>query len=208
MADEVGGDRTDAGHGPSGHDHSDQSLLRLYRHGDQEAASALHRRYAHRLRALARLRKPSDLNGRVDDDDIVQSVFGSFFRKVSHGSYDVPAGEELWHLFVVITLNKIHAKGVYHRAGKRDIHRTNGGEAIERVSDVLTSDNQACVALRLSVEDALARLPEQHQVVVRLRMEDYEVAEIAQRVGRSKRSVERILQEGRQRLGELLDDLG
>jgi DNA-directed RNA polymerase specialized sigma24 family protein len=37
-------------------------------------------------------------------------------------------------------------------------------------------------------------------------MEDHGVEEIAKLVGRSKRSVERILQEGRVRLGELLKD--
>ena len=77
---------------------SDGSLLRLYRHGDQDAAKVLYLRYAGRLRALARSRTSTDLAGRVDDDDIVQSVFGSFFRGVIHGAYDVPAGEELWNL--------------------------------------------------------------------------------------------------------------
>ena len=187
---------------------SDRSLLRLYRHGSQEAARVLYHRYAHRLRALARLRKPSDLGGRVDEDDIVQSVFGSFFRKVNHGTYDAPAGEELWNLFVVITLNKIRAKGVYHRAAKRDVHQTTGVTGIDQLPDVLESDSQACAALRMSIEEALERLPEQHQVVIHLRMEDHEIAEIAQRIGRSKRSVERILQETRERLAGLLDDRG
>ena len=193
---------------PNGDGPSDRSLLRSYRHGSQEAAKVLYQRYAHRLRALARLRKPADLEGRVDDDDIVQSVFGSFFRKVNHGAYDAPAGEELWNLFVVITLNKIHAKGVYHRAAKRDIHQTTGGLGIDQFPDVLASESQVCDALRMSVEEALEQLPEQHRVVIHLRMEDHEIAEIACLTGRSKRSVERILQESRKRLAELLDDEG
>jgi DNA-directed RNA polymerase specialized sigma24 family protein len=41
-------------------------------------------------------------------------------------------------------------------------------------------------------------------VVVELRMEGYEVAEIAQQTGRSKRTVERILQESRNQLKVLL----
>jgi RNA polymerase sigma-70 factor (ECF subfamily) len=187
---------------------SDRSLLRLYRHGSQEAARVLYQRYAHRLRALARLRKPSDLEGRVDDDDIVQSVFGSFFRKVTHGNYDAPAGEELWNLFVVITLNKIHAKGVYHRAAKRDVHQTVGGVEIDQYPDELVSESLACAALRMSIEEALEQLPEQHRVVIRLRMEDHEVSEIARLTQRSKRSVERILQESRKRLADLLEDWG
>jgi RNA polymerase sigma-70 factor (ECF subfamily) len=185
---------------------SDSSLLRLYRHGDQEAARLLYQRYAGRLRALARSRTSPDLAGRVDDDDIVQSVFGSFFRGVIHGSYDVPAGEELWNLFLVITLNKIRAKGEHHRAAKRDVRQTVGDEVVNVSPDPLSSEGQAIALLKMAVGEALDRLPEQHGRAVRLRMEGYEVAEIAAITGRSKRSVERILQESRERLGRLLDD--
>src|SRR5205823_10618843 len=111
---------------------SDGSLLRNFRHGDQDAARLLYQRYAERLRALARAKSSPDLAGRVDDDDIVQSVFGSFFRGVIHGAYDVPAGEELWNLFLVITVNKVRAKGAHYRAAKRDVRQTSGGEGIDR----------------------------------------------------------------------------
>lgn len=187
---------------------SDGSLLRHVRHGDQDAARVLYQRYAERLHALARKRCSPDLAGRVDDDDIVQSVFGSFFRKVMHGSYDVPAGEELWNLFLVITVNKVRAKGAHHRAAKRDVRQTTGGEGIEQAPDPLASNGQACAFLKLSVEEALERLPREQEKAIRLRMEEYEVAEIAEALGRSKRTVERLLQEGRSRLGELLTDSG
>jgi RNA polymerase sigma-70 factor (ECF subfamily) len=184
---------------------SDGSLVRQFRHGDQHAATLLYRRYAERLRALARSRSSPDLAGRVDDDDIVQSVFGSFFRGVARGSYDVPDGEEIWNLFLVITLNKIRAKGAFHRAAKRNVRLTVGDERIEQSPDPLSSEGQAYVTLKLAVEEALDRLPSRHVEAVRLRMEGHEVAEIARAIGRSKRSVERILQEARDRLGALLD---
>ncbi len=187
-------------------DRSDGSLLRLFRHGDQNAATLLYQRYAGRLLALARAKTSSDLAGRVDDDDIVQSVFGSFFRGVLHGAYDVPADEELWNLFLVITLNKIRAKGAHHRAAKRDVRQTVGGEFIHRDSDLLASEGTAVDLLRMSVEEALEDLPAEQGRAIRLRMEGYEVAEIAAAIGRSKRSVERLLQEGRVRLGKRLED--
>ena len=185
---------------------SDHSLLRRFRHGNQEAANLLYQRYAHRLQALVRAKSLPDLASRVDDEDIVQSVFGSFFRGVNRGAYDVPEGEELWHLFLVITLNKIRAKGVFHRAAKRDVRLTLGGESIERQASGPKSGADACVLLKLAVEEALERLPAQHRLVARLRMEGYEVAEIAQRTGRGKRSVERLLQECRERLSRFLGD--
>jgi RNA polymerase sigma-70 factor (ECF subfamily) len=198
-ADDV---RSRADDGPS-----DGSLLRHLRHGDQDAARLLYQRYAERLRRLARKRTSPDLAGRVDDDDIVQSVFGSFFRGVILGAYDVPAGEELWNLFLVITINKVRAKGAHHRAAKRDVRQTSGVEAIDRSAEVLSSDGHARAFLQMSVEEALGRLPSEQEKAIRLRMECYEVAEIAAALGRSKRTAERLLQEGRSRLAELLDDV-
>ncbi|MGE5294601.1 MAG: RNA polymerase sigma factor [Solirubrobacterales bacterium] len=182
---------------------SDQSLLRRFRQGNQDAADLLYHRYARRLLALVRAKQFPDLASRVDHEDIVQSVFGSFFRGVSRGIYDAPAGEELWRLFLVITLNKIRAKGVFHRASKRDVRMTIGGADIDRYPDDLKSSEDTYVLLKLAVEEAMDRLPAQHRLVVQLRMEGYEVAEIAQMMGRGKRSVERILQECRERLSRL-----
>jgi len=180
---------------------SDGSLLREFRHGDQEAARLLYLRYAGRLRALARSRSSPDLALRVDADDFVQSVFGSFIRGVIHGSYEVPAGEELWNLFFVITVNKIRAKGAYFRARKRDMRRELGGDAV----DALATDQVTAQWLELAVKEVLQKMPEHQSEVIRLRMEGYEVAEIAKITGRAKRSVERNLQDGRKRLDALLE---
>lgn len=195
----------DAARPPPDNVPSDQSLVRQVRHGDQEAFRLLYQRYSGRLLGLARSLRSSDLAGRVDDDDIVQSVFGTLVRRIYLGSYDVPVDEEIWSLLLAITLNKIRAKWVYHRAKKRDVRRTTGGEELDRTPVVPATDEQACAALRLTVEEALERLSEQQRVVIRLRMEGYEVLEIARMTGRAKRSVERLLQEGRERLKGFLD---
>ncbi|HEY1377013.1 MAG TPA: sigma-70 family RNA polymerase sigma factor, partial [Gemmataceae bacterium] len=60
--------------------------------------------------------------------------------------------------------------------------------------------------LRLVVRDTLERLPPAERQMLELRMEGYEVSEIADRVGRSKRTVERLLQQARTRLKSLLDE--
>src|SRR5579884_2141861 len=103
---------------------SDASLLRRLRQGSEDAATQLYLRYAHRLRALARAQSSPELARRVEAEELVQSIFGSFFRAAGAGHYDVPVGEELWKLFLVIALNKIRAKGNYHRAAKRDVRQT------------------------------------------------------------------------------------
>jgi RNA polymerase sigma-70 factor (ECF subfamily) len=186
---------------------SDRSLLRRFRAGDQDAATQIYLRYAHRLRALAKVQCGADLGPRLDADDIVQSVFRSFFRVASAGLYDVPAGEELWKLLLVMALNKIRARGAYHRAAKRDVRHTDGGEHLQNVSTP-RRDDEAFVVLQTVVAESLQQLAEASRTIVELRIEGYEIAEIAAKIGRSKRSVERVLQDYRAALTKILDGDG
>jgi RNA polymerase sigma-70 factor (ECF subfamily) len=182
---------------------SDRALLERFRRGHQDAATQIYLRYAERLRALARARCGRDLARLVDADDIVQAVFGSFFRRASAGQYDVPDGEELWKLFLVLALNRIRSVGSYHRAAKRDVRLTCGNEGAALGSQVQADDTPSHF-LRLAIHDALQRLPGQHREMIELRIQGHEVAEIAAKTGRSRRSVERVLQEARRLLADLL----
>lgn len=184
---------------------SDRSLLVRLREGSQDAATLIYRRYAQRLRELAQAQCSANLAQQVEADDIVQSVFGSFFRRAREGHYDVPDGEELWRLFLVIALNKVRARARFLRAAKRDARRTVEGAAFDAALDrVAAAEEGAAAFLQLCVEDALAQLPEAPRNALRLRLEGHEVADIARLLGRSMRSTERHLQEARQRLAELL----
>jgi len=184
---------------------SDRSLLRRFRAGSDAAAAQLYRRYAHRLRALTRANTSTQLARRVDAEDIVQSVFRIFFTAARKGLYDVPAGEDLWNLLLVIALNKIRAAGVFHRAAKRDVRATAEMDNPEFDGEP-AEDEVATNFLRLVVRDTLAQLPDFERRLIELRMEGYEVAEIARAVGRSKRTVERGLQQARARLKEIFDE--
>jgi RNA polymerase sigma-70 factor (ECF subfamily) len=184
---------------------TDRSLLRRFRHGSEDAATQLYLRYAHRLRALARAKSSPDLAGRFDPDDVVQSVFGSFFRGASKGLYDVPAGEELWNLFLVIALNKIRAKGAYHRAAKRDVRQTAGLEDLESLPVPNAEQNEeSLVLLQMVVNEVLDRFHPMQRRMIELRIEGQEVADIAQLTARSKRTVERVLHDFRNNLAALL----
>lgn len=179
---------------------TDASLLVRFRAGEDDAATALYTRYAQRLLQLASRSAGDDLSIRVDAEDIVQSVFRTFFRRVSDGHYQIPEGEELWKLFLVIALNKVRAIAEYHRAVKRDVAHTRSlvHYQFEEPADVSQ-------VLRMTIDDVLATLPEQHQKVVRDRIDGYEITDIATRVSISRRSVERILQAFRARLRKTLD---
>lgn len=60
--------------------------------------------------------------------------------------------------------------------------------------------------LQAAVNEAIANLPPAFRSVAQLRMAGYEVEEIAQRIGRSLRTTERLLQGCRANLESYFDD--
>lgn len=177
---------------------TDSTLLRRFREGEDDAATELYKRYAEKLFLLATHKVSPDLRQRVDPEDIVQSVFRTFFRRASMGQYVAPDGEELWKLLLVIGLNKIREVANHHHADKRDLRKTDGGDSIATAAE--GHEDIALLALRLTIEELLASLPSSYREIVRLRIERYEVEEIAEKTGRAKRSVERILHDIQRKL--------
>jgi RNA polymerase sigma-70 factor (ECF subfamily) len=186
---------------------TDGSLLRRFQGGQHDASTELYLRYAERLHALVVKQSSKDLARRVDAEEIVQSVFRTFFRRAAHGHYTVPDGEEMWKLLLVIALNKVRAAGAHHRASKRDVRQTVGGEAFVRAMESeQCRDEGALSVLRMVIEELLERMPAANRRMIELRIEGYEVAEITERVQRSKRTVERVLQGFRNRLEALIHE--
>ena len=185
---------------------SDHSLLRRFQDGEADAATAIYLRYAHRLQRLAEAQTGRELTVRIDPEDVVQSVFRTFFRRAADGHYQIPDGEELWKLLLVMALNKIRGLGEYHRAAKRNVGQTTGLAATEPPFGADDSpDEQAYRILRMTVEDLLADLPAVQREMVSLRIDGHDINSIAEQVNRSKRSVERVLQKFRQRLSDDLE---
>jgi RNA polymerase sigma-70 factor (ECF subfamily) len=182
---------------------TDASLLRRFRGGDDDAATQLYLRYAGRLRVMAAAQTAAELASRFDPDDIVQSVFRTFFRRAAAGEYAAPGGDELWKLFLVIGLNKVRATAAHHKAAKRDIRQTAGGDALDAAASSREEDLRV---LELTIEELLAPLPPTHREIIELRIAGHELADIAARTGRAKRSVERILHEFRAGLQGVLNE--
>ncbi len=186
---------------------SDHTLLSRYRRGDGDAATELYLRYAERLKMLARSKASSQLQREVDAEDMIQSVFRTFFRRAADGQYDIPEGDELWRLLLVIGLNKIRSLATYHRAEKRDFQKTVVGEGADAaIQEHSSADDSALSVLKLTIDEMLTLMPVEYREIVDLRIAGFGVAEIAEKSGRAKRSVERILQEFRHKLDELIHD--
>jgi DNA-directed RNA polymerase specialized sigma24 family protein len=102
----------------------------------------------------------------------------------------------------VLALNKIRNKVEYHRAAKRDAHQAAADPDLV-CEQALSRDEHAAAFLRLVLDEQLAELPESNRVIVRMRMEGYEIGEIAEWAGRCRRTVERVLRDFRDRLAGL-----
>lgn len=186
---------------------SDASLLRRVQDGELAAAASLYVRYAIRLHGLAVRKTSRELAKEVPAEDIVQSVFRTFFRRASKGAYHLPESDELWRLLMVMTLNKIRRASEFYRAARRDIRRkVTGSDALidEQLKDEGFQDSSALTVLKMTVEDCISKYPPLQGEMIRLRFDGYEIEEIAKKTSRSKRTVERTLQDFRNWLSRQL----
>ena len=133
---------------------------------------------------------------------MVQSAFRTFLTGVNRGLYDVPDGQDLWALLVVVALNKVRAYARAAGAGKRAGGRRLSDPAAETLPDRGAVDP----ALAAAAEDVLAQFPPRERELIDLRLAGHPVETIARQLDRSKRTVERTLQTCRERLLTLMAD--
>lgn len=181
-------------------------LVARWRQGDQVAASELFRRYAGRLIALTRSRLSDKLASRVDPDDVVQSAYRSFFSNARDGRYDVQTGLDLWALLVTITLHKVQDQIDRLSTQKRAIDReqTFGSEdSLHSLqAHVLAGEPSPveAVALTDEVERVMRGLEPVQRRMLELRLQGYNVAEIASETQRSECTVRRFMKWIRQEM--------
>src|SRR5262245_16170685 len=94
-------------------------LVARWRAGDQAAAAEVFERYTHRLVLLVRQHLQQKLHGRIDPEDVVQSVYRSFFAGVRADRYEVARGGDLWRLLVAMSLHKLNDQVKRHTSAKR-----------------------------------------------------------------------------------------
>src|SRR6516164_7022781 len=110
----------------------DKVLVELWRAGDENAARQLFDAYAERLVALARRRISPRLASRVDPEDVVQSVFRTFFGRLKEGRFKLEHQDDLCKLLVRITVHKTLRQVAFHQAAKRRLGSEAGQEETVR----------------------------------------------------------------------------
>lgn len=185
-----------------------QLLVRL-ESDDEDAAKDLFDRYANRLAALAHQRLSGKMKRRVDADDIVQSVYRSFFRRAEENRFVLRRSGDLWRLLAAITVAKVKGQVEFHSAAKRSLSEEESQQHIVGYSvsaDAVCNEPTPETASQLieEFESLLAKQPEIHRSIIELAMQNLSIDEIAFDVCRSKRTVRRAIQQFRDDLENCL----
>jgi RNA polymerase sigma-70 factor (ECF subfamily) len=175
-----------------------RALLARIHAGDDEAARELLVRYESKVRLVVRRQLPRLLRSRFDSLDFLQSVWGSFFQKIRTGPNDLDEEGNLIAFLAWAARNKVIDE--YRRAAtqKQDIHRERpvqfdlvGGSQLAKGGETPSQVAQA----RETYDRLLDLLPEDRRVIVELKAQGYASKEIAARLGISERTVQRVLED-------------
>jgi RNA polymerase sigma-70 factor, ECF subfamily len=180
---------------PTSHD---QELIQRLREGSDTAAREVFDRYVERLLGLAKRRIGARMNSRLDPEDVVQSVFRSFFSRMKNDQFQINVENDLFKLLVRITVHKTLRQIAHHRAAKRDPgHETaQGSDAQEMLMQVMDDEPtpETVVTFVDHLEHFLKQLPQQDRQILELRLQGFSTEEIAKMLGSYDRKVRRVLE--------------
>ena len=182
-------------------------LINRVREGDDEVIARLWEDYYQQLVRIAAKRLPANLRRSGDEEDIALSAFNSFIAGIRADHFpDLSGPDNLWGLLITLTGRKVHAH-LRHQTRQKRGGGTVRGESVflDHAGDIqgggiggVTGSTQgadihaelaeACDLLLNQLSD------EQLKQIAVMRMDGFLVDEIAQRLGLSKRAVERRLQ--------------
>jgi len=154
---------------------ADEDLAGRVLAGSQSAAGELDRLFRQRLCALVEKEMNTRYRRREDAEDVVQSVFRTFFRRASVGEFRFDHRGATWKLLEQITRRKILKHVRFHNAQARDI--TKDESIAGQLENREPNEVQARV-LGDALECVLKGLHPPEPEIYRLQLHGYTIAEI------------------------------
>lgn len=183
-----------------------QTLIDGLNRQDDDAVGRVFAIYSQRLAHLAACRIDPQLDRRFDGEDVVQSVFRTFFRRHEEGDFDINTDQQLWNLLVTITIFKTRTYARRHKADKRDVAvEQELPEHFGFLAQVPLAED--AIALWEEVDLVLAGLPQKAGLILAARLEGKSKSEIADELGISRQTVHRLCTLLDQRLRERFDTI-
>lgn len=176
------------------------------RRGDSAAAEKLWDRYFRQLMVQARRRMKNVQRSTYDEEDAALSTFRILCSKLHEGQYPTLSDrEELWQLMLTVLVRKIGRRVKYQHAAKRiDSNIVNPPQAL--VQDLPAHTSQQ---ISLEFHELISKLgdPNLEQVAL-LKFEGYTNEEVATKLNRTRRTVQRMLNLIRELWKEEVEDDG
>lgn len=174
---------------------------------DQEAAQKLYERYLQQLAHQARKKMNGASRRMADEEDVAHAALASFFNQVRRGSFPQLANRyDLWQVLLMLTNRRLADLKRRQFCLKRGAGREEGESAIGQcgaedcqcraIEDVV--GREAAPELAAQLEELCNRLLERLndpllKQIAALKLQGYDHAEIAQRLGCVRRTVQRKL---------------
>ena len=173
-------------------------LLKRYLAGSESAAFVIHERYQTRLIGLARKQLTGVLKSKIDPEDISQETFQAFFNLADGDNVQWKNRGDLWRLLAGIAINKVKQNFDHYSAAKRDTKI----EVQLDAQDVSTIVPQAATTTELTelVAHLLTTEKPLTKSVVEFRLAGFTHKQIAEKVGRSTRTIRRVIESLQARL--------
>lgn len=184
-----------------------QRLVSRIEQGDaQDAAESIVERFAARLAALAAQKMNQRLQKRVGPEDVVQSVFATFFRRVDNGQLELRDWDSLWGLLARITVWRICRYAEHHGAAQRSLKREVPLEEDLRALDREPRAEDVLMAEELH-EQLTNGLSERYRPIAMQILDGVTHETIAAKLNTSISTVERVHRRARECLTRLLEEV-
>ena len=180
-------------------------ILDRFRAGDEAAAEELFSRYVSRLTLFARSRLTPKLAARTDPEDVVMSAYRSFFIRARNGQFVLQRSGDLWRLLISITNHKLLRQRRAHFAEKRSVTSEVQLTGFAEYTDAREPTPEEAVAVADELETLMETLDSFGRRVLELRLQEENLAAIAEDTGRSERTVRRKLATLRKILSDQLE---
>ncbi len=178
-------------------------FLRRIQAGDEGAARELLSRFEAEVRLVVRRQLPRLLRSRFDSLDFLQSVWGSFFRRMRTAPTEFEDSRHLVAFLARAAKNKVIDE--YRRAAsrKQDMHREEPlwGDGLRPRDVPDPADSPSEVAQAHEVLGKLRELmPADRRSILEMKAEGLSSKDIGERLGISERTVQRVLEDLRRRM--------
>lgn len=182
--------------------------------GQSAAQMEFYERFASQLAWLARQRLSERVRQRIETDDLVQTVLGTFVRRQHDGGFQPVSWNSLWKYLEGIAIYKCQEKKRHYGRAKRNSDRElqqpasldssgSEGEAWQFTSRDPQPDE---VSIVIDLVEQLHRLlPEEHWPILKLLLDgSYTQAEISHQTSFSERTVRRVLKQVEETLSGMM----